>query len=84
MAEKDEDICAELARDKETVKLWVLNYASRKKEYYENIKYIRDQLPGPAGLKRPAGSGSAVQADTNNQIEGDFDKKGLYGAVLLL
>ena len=32
----------------------------------------------------PAGSGSAVQADTNNQIEGDFDKKGLYGAVLLL
>ena len=61
MAEKDEDICAELARDKETVKLWVLNYASRKKEYYENIKYIRDQLPGPAGLKRPAGSGSQTE-----------------------
>lgn len=61
MAEKDEDICAELARDKETVKLWVLNYASRKKEYYEDIKYIRDQLPGPAGLKRLAGSGSQTE-----------------------
>lgn len=61
MAENGEDICEELARDKETAKLWVLNYASRKMEYYEDMKYIHDQIPAPSDFSRSGGSGSATE-----------------------
>ncbi|MBP2654986.1 MAG: hypothetical protein H6Q73_2555 [Firmicutes bacterium] len=59
MARKD-DILREISQDFETAAEWLLFYEDRKKQYYSDLNYIRDERSMPEVFVRTGTTGNVV------------------------
>lgn len=53
------DIVRELAKDKVCAEDWILLYSKRKKEYFEDERYLRESLPSPHDVGSRGGKGTS-------------------------
>jgi len=82
MAQK-EDVLRELDQDFETAAEWLLFYEDRKKQYFIDLNYIRDERSMPEVFVRAGATGNVVLQKVISQAELDETEKWLITVELL-
>jgi len=76
VAQRD-DILREIGQDFETAAEWLLFYEDRKKQYYIDLNYIRDESSMPEVFVRTGTTGNVVLQKVISQAELDKTEKWL-------
>jgi len=76
VAQKD-DVLREISQDFETAAEWLLFYEDRKKQYFIDLNYIRDESSMPEVFVRTGTTGNVVLQKVISQAELDKTEKWL-------